>query len=229
MKIPRIIILVVLLQWLSIPAVQAQEDSSFDVFPRAGIGLNWLNFVRLDDSELDVYFTTLNVGLTANYNQYYFDLGAELFGVDSNREGDEIDDVNRQDFTFTTGYLLNEDTGLFVGYTFGETKDDSRGDFHEDIGFFIGASYSFVRGENVYTTSLAYADLDGEIIVDGDRSASTEGDTTGFSLAFTISGPFRETLGYTASLKTRQYVYEVDGSDLDSDKAVTSLNLGLIF
>jgi hypothetical protein len=193
------------------------------------VGLNWLNFVRLDGTDLDVYFTTLNVGLSVNYEQVYFDLGAELFGVDSNQEGDEVDDVNRQDFTFTTGYLVNQETSVFVGYTFAETKDDSRGEFHEDIGFFVGAGYSFSSDETVYTTTLAYADLNGEILVDGDSSADTEGDTTGFSLAFAISGPFRETMGYTIALKTRQYTYEVDGTNEDSDKKVTSLNLSLLF
>jgi hypothetical protein len=57
---------VFLCQWLFIQPVQAEESSSFDVFPRAGVGLNWLNFVRLDGTDLDVYFTTLNVGLSVN-------------------------------------------------------------------------------------------------------------------------------------------------------------------
>ena len=70
---------------------------------------------------------------------------------------------------------------------------------------------------------------DGEILVDDDPDANTKGDTTGFSLGFIISGPFRETMGYTIALKTRQYTYEVDDTSQDSDKAITSLNLGLVF
>ena len=215
--------------WLLTPSVHAEEGSSIEVYPRAGVGLNWLNYVRLDGSDLDAYYTTLNVGLSVNYDWVYFDLGAELFGVDSNKEGGEVDDVERQDFTFTTGYWVNQDASVFVGYTFGETKDDSAGEFHEDTGPFIGASYSFVSGETVYTTTLAYAALEGEILVDDDPDANTTGDTTGFSLGFAISGPFRETMGYTIALKTRQYTYEVDDTNQDSDKAITALNLSLVF
>ena len=229
MKLLRNAGFVILCQCLLIPAVHAEESSSVDVFPRAGVGLNWLNYVRLDGSDLDAYFTTLNVGLSVNYDRVYFDLGAELFGVDSNQEGGEVDDVERQDFTFTTGYSLNQDASVFAGYTFGETKDDLTGQFHEDVGPFIGASYSFLSGDTVYTTTLAYADLDGEILVDDKPDENTKGDTTGFSLGFAISGPFRETMGYTIAIKTRQYIYEVDGTNQDSDKGITSLNLGLIF
>ena len=229
MKMLRKVGLVLLCQCLFMPAVHAEESSSFDVFPRAGVGLNWLNFVRLDGSELNAYFTTLNVGLSVNYDQVYFDLGAELFGADSNKEGGEVDDVERQDFTFTTGYWVSQESSVFAGYTFGETKDDLKGEFHEDVGPFIGASYSFSSGDTVYTTTLAYANLEGEILVDGDPDANTEGDTTGFSLGFIMSGPFRETMGYNISVKTRQYTYEVDGTDQESDKVITSLNLGLIF
>jgi hypothetical protein len=229
MKIMRKTALVFLGLWLLTPSVHAEESSSFDVFPRAGVGLNWLNYVRLDGSDLDAYFTTLNVGLSVNYDRVYFDLGAELFGVDSNKEGGEVDDVERQDFTFTTGYRVNQDASVFAGYTFGETKDDLKGEFHEDVGPFIGASYSFFSDDTVYTTTLAYAALDGEILVDEDPDANTKGDTTGFSLGFAISGPFRETMGYTIALKTRQYTYEVDDTSQDSDKAITSLNLSLVF
>jgi hypothetical protein len=225
----RGIAFVILCSGLLIFSVQAEESSSIEVFPRAGVGLNWLNFVRIDGSELDAYFTTLNVGLSVNYDQVYFDVGAELFGVDSNKEGGEVDDVERQDFTATTGYRVNQDTSVFVGYTFGETKDDLKGEFHEDTGPFIGASYSFLRGDTVYTTTLAYAALDGEILVDEEPEKNTKGDTTGFSLGFAISGPFRETMGYLIALKTRQYTYEVDGTSQDSDKAITSMTLGLIF
>ena len=220
---------VFLSQGLLMTSVHAEESSSIEVFPRAGVGLNWLNYVRLDGSDLDAYYTTLNVGLSVNYDWVYFDLGAELFGVDSNKEGGEVDDVERQDFTFTTGYWVNQDTSVFAGYTFGETKDDLKGEFHEDVGPFIGASYSFLSGETVYTTTLAYAALDGEILVDEDPDENTKGDTTGFSLGFAISGPFRETMGYTIVLKTRQYTYEVDDTNQDSDKGITSLNLGLVF
>lgn len=229
MKIPGKVGFVMLCQCLLMSAVHAEESSSFDVFPRAGVGLNWLNFVRLDGSELNAYFTTLNVGLSVNYDQVYFDVGAELFGADSNKEGGEVDDVERQDYTFTTGYLVSQASSVFAGYTFGETKDDLKGEFHEDVGPFIGTSYSFLSGDTVYTTTLAYAALNGEILVDGDPDANTEGDTTGFSLGFAMSGPFRETMGYLLSLRTRQYTYKVDGTNQESDKVVTSLTLGLVF
>ena len=223
------LVFVFICQALLIPSIKAEESSSLSAFPRAGVGLNWLEYTRIDGSTLDTNYTTLNVGLSLNYDKVYVDFAAELFGLDSNREGDEVNDVSREDFTFTTGYLVNQDTSVFIGYTSGETKDDSRDEFHEDTGLFIGAGYSFSSGETVFTTTLAYADLDGEILVDGDESANTKGDTTGFSLAFAITGPFRETMGYNIVLKTRQYTYEVDGTGEDSDKVITALNLGLLF
>ena len=136
MKLFRKVVCVFLLQWVFIQSVQAEESSSLEVFPRAGIGLNWLAYTRLDDTELDAFYVTMNVGMSLNYSQFYLDLSGELLGVDNVEKEGQITSVEREDITATIGYLPSYNTSVFFGYTVGETKDDFRGEFHQDRGFF---------------------------------------------------------------------------------------------
>lgn len=210
-------------------SVYAEEDTSFEVFPRAGVGLNWLAYSRLDGTELDAYFTTINVGLSLNYSQFYFDLGGEILGVDNVEKEGQITGVEREDLTGTIGYLPDNNTSVFFGYTVGETKDDFKGEFHEDRGFFFGAGYSLLKNDTSYSFTLAYADLNGSIAVDEKPAENTDGKTSGFSYGFVVSGPFRETMGYSLGLKVRRYDYNVDGTDEVTDKIITSVLLSLVF
>lgn len=208
--------------------LHAEESSSFDVFPRAGIALNQLAYVRPDGTKLDANYTTLNLGLTADYGQFYIDAGGEFFGVDFLEIEGEITGIERQDYTFTAGYSINKDFSAFLGYTVGEMKDDFAGEFHDDRGYFIGAGYNYLSNETNYAFTVAYADLDGSISVDL-PDIGTQGQTSGFSYGVTMSGPFRETMAYTIALKIRQYDYEVDGTNDVTDKEITSLTLSLVF
>jgi hypothetical protein len=212
-----------------VPFIHAEEDISFDAFPRAGVGLNQLAYVRPDGTKLDASYTTLNLGLTMNFERFYLDAGGEFFGVDFLENQGEITGIERQDYTFTAGYLPSQDISVFLGYTVGEMKDDFQGEFHDDRGYFIGAGYSYLKNTTSYAFTMAYADLDGTITVDGAPADNTKGQTSGFSYGITASGPFRETMGYTVGLKIRQYDYEVDGTNEVTDKKITSLTLGLIF
>lgn len=229
MKLKHKAVLVLICQLIFSHSVCAEEDASLEVFPRTGVGLNWLAYTRLDDTELDAYYTTINVGVSLNYSQYYFDLAGEILGVDNVEKEGQITGVEREDITATIGYLPDYDTSVFFGYTVGETKDDFQGEFHEDRGFFFGAGYSFLKNDTSYSLTLAYADLDGTIAVDEAPLKNTQGKTSGFSYGFTVSGPFRETMGYSLGLKIRQYEYNVDGTDDVTDKVITSVLLGLIF
>lgn len=216
-------------QFVFSPSVFAEEEASLEVFPRAGVGLNWLAYTRLDNTDLDAYYTTINVGISLNYSQFYFDLAGEILGVDNVEKEGQITGVEREDITGTVGYLTDPDTSLFFGYTVGETKDDFQGEFHEDRGFFVGAGYSFLKKDTSYSLTLAYADLDGSIAVDEMPADNTKGKTSGFSYGFSMSGPFRETMGYSLGIKIRRYEYNVDGADEVTDKIITSVLLGLIF
>ena len=229
MKLFRNAIFLFFCQSLFLPSVYAEEISSFDAFPRAGIALNQLAYVRPDGTKLDANYTALNIGLTIDYGQFYIDAGGELFGADFLENEGEITGIERQDYTFTAGYSVNKDLSAFIGYTVGEMKDDFQGEFHDDRGYFIGAAYNYLNDETNYAFSVAYADLDGSITVDGDPASNTLGQTSGFSYGVTMSGPFRESMGYIVALKIRQYDYEVDGTSDVTDKEITSLTLGLVF
>ncbi|MCK4704155.1 MAG: hypothetical protein KAT90_01630 [Gammaproteobacteria bacterium] len=220
---------VLVCQCLFLQPGQAEESLAFDAFPRAGMGLNQLAYVRADGTQLDANYTTLNLGLTVNYEQFYFDMGGELFGVDFLENQGEITGIERQDYTFTAGYLPTQAVSVFLGYTVGEMKDDFQGEFHDDRGHFLGVGYSYLNNTTNFTVTLAYADLDGSITVDGVPADNTKGQTRGFSYGFTVSGPFRETMAYSIALKIRQYDYEVSGRNEVTDKEITSLTLGLIF
>lgn len=229
MKLFRNIGLLLFCQCIFIQSLHAEEKKSFDVFPRAGIGLNKLAYVQSDGTQLDANYVTLNLGLTVNYGKFYVDMLGELFGSDFLENEGEITGIEREDYTFTAGYMLIPAVSIFIGYTDGEMKDDFQGEFHEDKGPFVGASYSYLHNVTSYAAHLAYADLDGSVTVDEAPEDNTLGETSGFSYGFSISGPFRETMGYAIALKVRQYDYEVDGTNEVTDKRITSLSLGLIF
>jgi len=220
---------VIFCQSVFLQSVQAEENISFDAFPRAGIGLNDLTYVRPDGTTLDASYTTLNLGLTVNFEKFYIDAGGEFFGVDFLENQGDITGIERQDYTFTAGYGLTQEISAFLGYTVGEMKDDFVGEFHDDRGYFIGAGYSYLHNQTNYAATMAYADLDGKITVDGQPAQNTKGQTSGFSYGVTVSGPFRDTMGYAIGLKIRQYDYEVDGTNEVTDKKITSLTLGLVF
>jgi len=211
------------------PNAYAEEQAAFDVFPRIGVSLNQLAYVRSDGTKLDANYTALVAGLTFNYNNIYFDAGADLFGVDFLENQGEITGIERQDYTFTAGYIPLQDLSVFLGYTVSEMKDDFQGEFQDDRGYFVGATYGYlVNGVNLAGT-LAYADLDGNVTVDGSPADNTKGQTSGFSYGFTISGPFRETMAYTVNIRIRKYEYEVEGSSAVTDKEIISTTLGLVF
>lgn len=230
MKKIYLILAIVVSSYISItsPALANENNKSFNIFPRAGVGLNRLNFKRPDGSELDASYATLNVGMTARYRMFYLDVGGELFGVDFLEDEGDITGIERQDYTGTFGVTPFKGTSIFTGYTVGEMKDDFLGEFYDDRGYFFGAGYSHNIGISTLGFTMAYADLDGSKTVDGDPSLNTKGQTNGYSYSFSLSGPFRQTMAYSIALKTRQYEYE-DTSNQVTDKKITSLSFNLIF
>jgi len=229
MKLVQATAYVFLFQCLFVQTLYANDSGSFDAYPRAGVGLNWLAYTRLDNTDLDAYYTTINVGLSLNYQQFYFDIGGEILGIDNVEKAGEITGVEREDITATIGYFPGYDTSVFVGYTVGETKDDFKGEFHEDRGFFVGAGYGYLHDDINYAFTLAYANLDGKISVDELPAENTNGKTSGFSYGFILTGPFRETMGYNVGIKIRRYFYKVDGTGEETAKLITSVVLGLAF
>ena len=212
-----------------LPSSYAEEESSFDAYPRAAMGLNWLAYIRPDGTALRANYTTLNLGVTINFDRFYFDIGEELFGADFLENQGEITGIERKDHAFTLGYIPIPEMSVFLGYTVGEMKNDFDSEFHHDKGFFAGTGYSYLKGKTNYSVSLAYADLDGSILVDSMPDKNTKGKTTGFSYGVSISGPFRKTMGYKIALKVREYDYKVNNTNQITNKKLTSLALGIIF
>jgi hypothetical protein len=227
--LPGTIVLAVLLL-VNTAGHAADNKLSLDVFPRAGLGLNRLNYKRPDNTRLKASYATLNIGLTARFHMVYVDVGGELFGLDflTDSETGEITGIERQDYTGTLGITPYKGSSVFVGYTVGEMKDDFREQFHDDRGYFFGAGYSHNIGNTAVGLTIAYADLDGNVTEDGDPTANTKGQTSGYSYGLSASGPFRQTMAYSISLKVREYEYE-DTAKLTTDKKITSLNFNLIF
>ena len=221
--------LVLCTQCWFLSAVQAEEPATLDAFPRIGVSMNQLTYVRSDGTQLDANYTALVTGITFNYNDVYLDVAADLFGMDFLENQGEITGIERQDYTYTAGYIPLQDINVFLGYTVSEMKDDFQGEFHDDRGYFLGAAYGHLfKGVNI-TATLAYADLDGNVTVDGSPADNTKGQTSGFSYGLTLSGPFRETMAYTVNFRIRKYDYEVDGSNAVTDKEIISTTLGLVF
>ena len=229
MKLFRNAALVLFCYCILLPSSYAEEESTFDAYPRAATGLNWLAYVRPNGTALRANYTTLNLGLTINFDRFYFDMGEELFGADFLESNGEITGIERKDHAFTLGYIPIPEMSIFLGYTVGEMKNDFDGEFHHDKGFFVGSGYSYLKGKTNYSATLAYADLDGNILNEVDPALNTKGKTTGFSYGVSISGPFRKTMGYKIALKVRQYDYKVNNTNQITNKKITSLVLGIIF
>jgi hypothetical protein len=225
--LPGTLVLAVLMVAIT-PGYAAENKTSLDVFPRAGLGLNRLEYDHPNKNRLNASYATLNLGLTARFHMAYLDVGGELFGLDFLEEDTDITGIERQDYSATLGITPYKGSSVFVGYTVGEMKDDFEGEFHDDRGYFAGLGYSHNFDTTAVGVTVAYADLDGHVTVDGDPTLNTKGQTSGYSYSLSASGPFRQTMAYSISLKVRQYEYE-DTAKLVTDKKITSLNLNLIF
>ena len=147
---------------------------------------------------------------------------------------------------------------MFLGFTRGETEGAGTGQIIDEgsgpafstlfisiieQGPFIGASYSYhLKNSGSFNFSLAYARLDGEVIL---RSANTliatqvttissqlaKGDADGLSYSIAWTDTFAEDLLYTISFKQTDYKFdapEVPGQDSsDFDDTYLTFLIGL--
>jgi len=212
--------------------------------PSIGYGESNLNFSRSTGESDDSRFNIIDLGMTASYGRYYMKFSTELpLGEEYTYGPAIIRQFKREDFGFTAGYYLRDNLSLFGGYAYGKTSiitfDGGGGTppypvytQHRDTGPFIGANYSlFIGKTGTLGLNLAYADMDGLLIVQdsdpGGISNSESGKTTGFSLGATWSDTYKDKLTYYVAYKRKNY--KTDLVTQSVDKTFDIFSFGFVF
>lgn len=215
-------------------------------------------------------FTTLDWSLIAAYKSFYvkgsFDQSIKDHIQINNTPGNSGQPDNsglilgREDISITLGYRVLDSLSLFAGYTSGETSGITTGSINaqgggvvtfqttgisfKQEGSFIGASYSyFLQDSGSFSFSMAYANLDGDIVFNNSETDLTTGTTTisvnnitgtstGASYAITWTDQFSEDMLYNIALKSVRYKFDgpapvaPDFEDNDFDDNYNILSIG---
>jgi len=203
--IPRLECVPILILLLTSPLTKAEEVSKAQVYisPRLGagmmryeynVGLAGKNSDIQDKVQLKEELPFINLGTTLTYNRLFMDVSVQstLMEPDINEDGEKpvgIDSTNRdytrdtqlerQDYTLSFGYMMNNHFSIFAGYQYGDTSYDWTEKIHDkdkgDVGTvrknnefltggpFIGVATNWQTKLGTLGLSLAVADLDGKI------------------------------------------------------------------
>lgn len=170
--------------------------------------------------------------------------------------------LRREDIGLTYGYSVLDNVSLFVGYTSGETSGTITGSYRADTnnpfpgnskiadtefsfketGPFVGASYSYYfHNSGSLSFSLAYAQLDGEVVIRNietlidtgattSNSSTIEGDANGLSYSLTWMDRFSEDMRYSIMFKKTSYEFDgpldANGDDFDFDDIYEIFSIG---
>ena len=166
--------------------------------------------------------------------------------------------VSREDYVLNVGYRVWNGISVFGGYLRGETElknrtsqtspipedlqfPNYRQNYEED-GLFVGASYAYRFGEvGTISTSLAYADLDGEYsdnfpASETDGAFDYKGSATGLSFSVGWAGNITNKLSYYVDLRTQEYEMDAKNktniaiwtnTSVETTEKMTSLTSGV--
>lgn len=215
---------------------QLKMDQKIKGAQAAGSGLN--------NGEVKASMPVLNLQLVGFYDDFSVLLKYETAlqedaadaTVPHTRGNTSLDtDVDRNDYSISLGYRVNDLLSVFGGYMDGKTvlapnacvgcnntaslmKDDGFGKYEQEYresGFFIGASSGLAIGDGRLSGSLAYAFMDG-IYEDNyrDRDGADkfkfEGDSKGLSASVTWLAPINESLLYFVDARMQRYSMDAD-------------------
>ncbi len=196
-------------------------------------------------------------GVTAFQDKFFLDIylqkafsGSDeatenLINIDSqgtsSENSDSINaDFDRDEYSFSVGYALGNQSAVFAGYrgsstNFDETHKNSSSsnltgtDYKigfTQSGYFLGGAYAFPIGERgTITLNAALAFLDGEVDFkrkgnngEDDFARVYKGDTTGLNLGAAWKGRMFERVDYTLGLDGYSYNFEFDSIVIEGEK-----------
>ena len=212
--------------------------------PSVGYGISSLTFTRSTGDVDASRFNVIDLGMTASYDRFYMKLSGELpLGEEYTYGPSLIRQLKREDFGLSAGYYVSDNLSVFGGYAYGKTSIisfDGGGGLppypvytqHRDQGMFAGANYSFFVGKTgTLGLNVAYADMDGRLIVQdsdpGGVSTTESGKTSGFSLGVTWSDTYKKKLNYYVSYKQKNY--NTDLTTISIDKKFNIVTFGFVF
>lgn len=230
-------IIPVLFILLSLTPSARGED--FTIIPSIGFGFSDLEFKRSFGSSDNSRFNTFELALTGTYKRSYVRVNAEIpLSTEFTHNPGLVRETQRQDYGVALGYYVSDNVSIFGGYSTGRTSIVTFiGQYalyteHRDKGPFFGANYSFYIGDKATLAfNLAYASMDGELIVEstdplGPRG-TLSGDTKGYSFSATWSDKFKNKANYYISYKIKEYETDLPGVTID--KSFKILTLGFLF
>jgi len=192
-----------------------------------------------NNNEVAGDIVTAGLGLTLTYGRFYADIDAEN-SITSNNESaigfsNNLIDFKRSDFTLSTGYALQENLSLFIGYKQGKTTINARAENNTNTiellgkGLFFGVgSGTRIKDWGVLSFSAAYASLNATY--QDDQTNGITGRADGTSLAVTWQGQLDRHWHYNFALIRHDYFY--DGFPLDNFRIredILSLQAGLAY
>ncbi|MGB5396005.1 MAG: hypothetical protein WBN96_02565 [Gammaproteobacteria bacterium] len=255
---------------LSISQSALASDDKISIV--GGVAYNWKNEdFKISGKPFKPEFTTIDWSLIAAYQSFYvkvnFDQSIkDSYQIDNSSSGSGGPDnqailFSRDDIGLTFGYSVLDNITLFAGFTRGETEGAGTGQI--DVGTvpsfsttvisiieqgpFVGAIYSYhFKKSGSLSLSLAYAKLDGEVIL---RSASTAiatgvttidtqsaiGNADGLSYSIGWTDQFAENILYNISFKQTDYKFDApevagqDSSDFDDTYLAFLIGLSKFF
>jgi hypothetical protein len=219
------------------------QAADVTMVPSIGYGQSHLNFDR-STGESDVsQFNIIDLGMTASYGRYFVKVSSEMpLGEEYTYGPALVRQFKREDFGVTAGYYFRDDLSVFGGYSYGKTSiitfDGSSTTphaiytQHRDSGPFIGANYSIFVGKTATIgLNVAYANMDGEFIIQdsdpGGYSTNQSGTTDGFSFGATWSDTYKNKVTYYVAYKVKNY--KTDLVTQSVDKTFNIVSFGFIF
>lgn len=218
-------ILIISLGLLITPAGYAEDDSG--MITSFGIGINHLEFNNRSGNTSIARYATLNVGIAAYFKNIYGSLNGELFGYDIDPKQENTNDTeetHRNDYSFSVGYNATQNFKIFAGHAISRTvfTRTSFARLHKDSGPFAGFGVTFPSDKGAFGFNIAYADFKGEL-------PAGDGKTTGYSYGISWTTKYNESSNITVGLKSKNYLFELDDSDDETEKDVTTLNISYQF
>jgi len=209
--------LTLLVSLLGLNAASFAKSDDFNILPSISISNRQFDYVS-NDNTIAGDIITGGLGLSLTYQRFYADFKVESNLSSQNENASSLVNVDnaisfkRRDFTFSTGYALENTFILFVGYKSGETTiDSSRDNASSSIsligkGFFLGAGAGAqIRDWGLLSFSAAYADLNAEY--QDSITPTIQGNASGTSLSLSWKAALTQNLDYKLALIRHDYAY----------------------
>lgn len=220
-----------------------QTSVAAEIFFIPSIFISSRNFeYSVGNGGVDGHISSLGLGLTTTYQNFYVDVAGEKNLVASEESTTNLpatDNIKfaRDDVAISIGYAANESVSAFVGYKYGKTTITATAPSPfvgakislDGQGIFIGGGGRWeVKGWGFLSFSAAYARMVSnyrDLIISTDT-----GDASGTSLGVQWKAPLTQNSYYDFSMTRHDYYYEnFEKFDNDISEQLFSVRLGFSY